>query len=165
MDKIENLPETKGTERKKPVDVPEIQLIVFRQNGELYGIRIEQVREVTHSPVISKFPKSPSFIKGVANIRGDIISMIDVEERLGLERALSLKDDTGKYTVVIERDDLMVGLLVDDVPFSLTVPESSIDKAGDIIEHTRISENFIQGIAKHQNQLIIIIDIENFIIY
>ena len=62
-------------ERAKPAEL--VQLIVFRLGDEDYGIRIEQVKEVTVTPEVARMPKTPPFIKGIVNLRGDIIAIID----------------------------------------------------------------------------------------
>ena len=72
-------------ERAKPAEL--VQLIVFRLGDEDYGIRIEQVKEVTITPDVAKMPKTPPFIKGIANLRGDIIAILDLEERFRLRPA------------------------------------------------------------------------------
>src|SRR6476620_5317930 len=71
-------------EKHEPVAETSVHLIVFKLGQEEYGIRIEQVKEVTKTPEITRMPKTPAFIKGVANIRGDIIAIMDLEERFGL---------------------------------------------------------------------------------
>ena len=72
-------------ERAKPAEL--VQLIVFRLGDEDYGIRIEQVKEVTITPDVARMPKTPLFIKGIANLRGDIIAILDLEERFQLRPA------------------------------------------------------------------------------
>ncbi|OGX87713.1 hypothetical protein BEN47_00690 [Hymenobacter lapidarius] len=72
-------------ERAKAAEL--VQLIVFRLGDEDYGIRIEQVKEVTVTPEVARMPKTPPFIKGIANLRGDIIAIIDLEERFRLRPA------------------------------------------------------------------------------
>ena len=64
-------------ERAKPAEL--VQLIVFRLGDEDYGIRIEQVKEVTVTPEVARMPKTPPFVKGIANLRGDIIAISDLE--------------------------------------------------------------------------------------
>ncbi len=75
------------SEQKDVVSEPAVHLIVFKLGTEEYGIRIEQVKEVTITPEITRMPKTPAFIKGVANIRGDIIAIMDLEERFNISPA------------------------------------------------------------------------------
>ena len=96
-----------GSRRAAPAP-PEavVQLIVFRLGDEDYGIRIEQVKEVTVTPEVVKMPKTPPFIKGIANLRGDIIAIVDLEERFQLRPAGRPVPDSS-YTLAVEAADLM----------------------------------------------------------
>lgn len=138
-----------------------VQLIVFRMGQEHYGIRIEQIREVTLTPVVTRMPKTPAFIKGIANIRGDIIAIMDLEERFNIKAASP--ESNGRppntYTLVTDIKEYSIGLVVKEVPQSLNLPVSKIDKAPGFLQDAKISESFIEGIGKHDNRLIIVLDI------
>src|SRR2546423_2416278 len=101
---------------------PILLLIVFKLGDEDYAIRIEQVKEVNITPEITRMPQAAGFIKGVANIRGDIIAVMDLEERFRLKREVNGDQQTNSYTLVIEQDNVNLGILVKDVPQSLSVP-------------------------------------------
>ncbi|MFC6999778.1 chemotaxis protein CheW [Rufibacter roseus] len=134
-----------------------VHLIVFRLGEEEYGVRIDQVKEVTITPEITRMPKTPSFIKGVSNIRGDIIAIMDLEERFNITSAA--RDSRHTYTLVMEAKDYTMGFIVKEVPQSLSLPLSSLDKAPSFVQDFNISENFIEGIGKYENRLIIVLDI------
>ena len=137
-----------------------VHLIVFKLGDEEYGIRIEQVKEVTITPEITRMPKTPAFIKGVANIRGDIIAIMDLEERFQIRTAK--RDEQAPrhtYTLALEARDYTIGLIVRDVPQSLTLPVSKLDKTPAFIQDININENFIEGIGKIEGRLIIVLDI------
>lgn len=139
---------------------PVVHLIVFKLGEEEYGIRIEQVKEVTITPEITRMPKTPAFIKGVANIRGDIIAIMDLEERFHIRTAV--RDEQAPrhtYTLALEAKDYTIGLIVRDVPQSLTLPVSKLDKTPAFIQDININENFIEGIGKIEGRLIIVLDI------
>lgn len=141
---------------------PVVHLIVFKLGEEEFGIRIEQVKEVTITPEITRMPKTPVFIKGVANIRGDIIAIMDLEERFHITPVMPTPDSTGvikTYTLTLEAKDYTIGLIVKDVPQSLTIPVSKIDKTPAFIQDININENFIEGIGKIEGRLIIVLDI------
>jgi purine-binding chemotaxis protein CheW len=139
---------------------PAIHLIVFVLGAEEYAIRIEQVKEVTLTPDITRMPKTPAFIKGVANIRGDIIAIMDLEERFKISKVKSdIAVYRNTYTLVLDAGDFTIGLIVKEVPQSLSLPVSQIDKTPSFIQELNINENFIEGIGKTQNRLIIILDI------
>ena len=145
-------------DKKETAIEVKVHLIVFKLGNEEYGVRIDQVKEVTITPEITRMPKTPSFIKGVSNIRGDIIAIMDLEERFRITPAQGpVKAHT--YTLVMEARDYTMGCIVREVPQSLSLPVSSIDKAPSFIQDVNISENFIEGIGKFEDRLIIVLDI------
>ena len=158
---MEQEEEKEGIKNKKELGVePVVHLIVFKLGDEEYGIRIEQVKEVTITPEITRMPKTPAFIKGVANIRGDIIAIMDLEERFQI-RTVEPEADKPRhtYTLALEASDYTIGLIVRDVPQSLTIPVSKLDKAPAFIQDMNINVNFIEGIGKVGGRLIIVLDI------
>ncbi|TXK27120.1 purine-binding chemotaxis protein CheW [Pontibacter qinzhouensis] len=137
-----------------------VHLVVFKLGTESYGIKIEQVKEVTVTPAITRMPRTPHFIKGVANIRGDIIAIMNLEERFGI-RPAPVSDTEAvstTYTLVIEAKDYSIGVVVREVPQSLNIAMSKIDKAPAFLQDISINENYIEGIAKVNNQLIVVLD-------
>ena len=135
-----------------------VHLIVFKLGSEEYGIRIEQVKEVTVTPEITRMPKTPGFIKGVANIRGDIIAIMDLEERFNI-RSADAATSSSSYTLAIEAKDYTIGIIVRDMPQSLTIPVSKIDKTPTFLQDLNINDNYIEGIGKLGGRLIIVLDI------
>ncbi|GAB3824723.1 chemotaxis protein CheW [Hymenobacter jeollabukensis] len=153
------MPDSQAAADKKASkpDVP-VQLIVFRLAGEEYGIRIEQVKEVTLTPEIARMPKTPRFVKGIANLRGDIIAIIDLEERFRL-RTSSNEPVTGvTYTMALEAKDYTIGIIVREVPQPLSLPAASIEKAPEFIQDLNINDKYIEGIARVENRIIIVLD-------
>jgi len=149
--------------QEENITEPNVHLIVFKLGGEEYGIRIEQVKEVTITPDIARMPKTPDFIKGVANIRGDIIAIMDLEGRFRIAPSEPNINSRQTYTLVIETDNYNMGILVREVPQSLTVGVSKIDKTPGLIQEVNVHENFIDGIAKVGSRLIIVLDIRKIL--
>jgi purine-binding chemotaxis protein CheW len=144
---------------KKDVSIEStVHLIVFKLGTEEYGVRIEQVKEVTVTPDIAKMPKTPVFIKGIANIRGDIIAIMDLEERFKIIPAPIDTTNRHTYTLVIESKEYTIGLIVKEVPQSLSLPVSKIDKTPSFIQDININDNYIEGIGKIGGRLIIVLD-------
>lgn len=124
-----------------------VQLIVFRLGDEDYGIRIEQVKEVTITPEVVRMPKTPPFIKGITNLRGDIIAVVDLEERFQLRPAGRPVPDFS-YTLAVEAPDYTLGLLVREVPRPVTIPVSAIEPAPEFVQDSGQREKYLEGIAK-----------------
>lgn len=137
------------------------QLIVFKLGQEEYGLNIDQIKEIVLTPTITKMPQTEGFIKGVANIRGNIITIVDLEEKFGVNSHLTQeeKEKLGQYTLVIESDTLKIGILVRSVPNTLAASDNDIDNSQNIVHDSAMDDNYIKGIVKIDERLIILIDI------
>jgi purine-binding chemotaxis protein CheW len=139
------------------------QLIVFRQGNEEFGFLIDQIKEVVITPPITKVPLSPSYVRGVANIRGNIIAIVDMEERFGLKKTLDENSNKVNFTLVVESEDFKMGILSQEVPNTLAISESDIEQTPNIISDQSNERNYIKGIVKIGHRLIILIDIYKII--
>ncbi|MDH5381008.1 MAG: chemotaxis protein CheW [Cyclobacteriaceae bacterium] len=137
------------------------QLIVFRQGTEEYALHIDQIKEVVITPNVTRMPQTPSYIRGVANIRGNIIAIIDLEDKFGLKDPDEIVEKAEKdYTLVIESEDMKIGILVKEVPNTLAISEKDIDDGiSSVSEGISSDKNYIKGIVKIDNRLVILIDI------
>jgi purine-binding chemotaxis protein CheW len=134
-----------------------IQIVVFKLGQEEYGIHIDQIKEVVITPTITRMPQTPTFVKGVANVRGNVIAILDLEEKFGLLRSETLQNGNN-FTLVIESEEYKMGILVREVPNTLTISTSNIE--GSIFTGDLQSEqSYITGIVKLEKRLIILIDI------
>lgn len=140
------------------------QLIVFKLGEEEYALHIDQIKEVVITPTITKVPLTASFIRGVANIRGNILTIIDLEERLSLNNGInSDKENKPNYTLVVENDSFKMGILVKEVPNTMAILDSDIDQSPNLIHDYNLDKNYIRGIVKLKDRLIILIDIYKII--
>lgn len=147
-------------ERNTVENFKNFQIIVFKLGTEEYGLTIDQIKEVVITPNITKVPLAAFFVKGVANVRGNILAVIDLEERFGLKTTQNAdQEDRHNYTLVVESDDIKMGILVKEVPNTLTISEKNIDESPNILQEQSVEKNYIKGIVKLQNRLIILIDI------
>ncbi len=134
-----------------------LQIVVFKLGNEEYGLQIDQIKEVVITPTITKMPQTPSYVMGVANIRGNVIAIFDLEDRFNLTRTIQNKGS--KYTLVVESEDVKLGLLVSAVPNTVSVNASDLDESVGIINDANAETNYIKGIIKSGERLIILIDI------
>lgn len=136
------------------------QLIVFKLGAEEYGIYIDQIKEVVLTPHITRMPQTQSYIKGVANIRGNILAIVDLEEKFGIqESAPEAEEDTSNYTLVVESQEFKIGILVKEVPNTLTVAKSEIDENVNLMQEGAEDGNYIVGVVKTNERLIVLIDL------
>ena len=135
-----------------------LQVVAFKLRNEEYGVSILNVQEIRNLTDITRVPCAQDFIKGVINLRGSVLPVIDLKERLGLEET-PYTQDTRIVTVTV--GDLHVGMLVDAVTEVLTLTAKPIDakKAINGKELTR----FLSGIGNIDGRLIIMLNLEEII--
>lgn len=134
-----------------------LQLIIFTLGEEEYAMPIDQIKEIVITPSMAKIPQTPEYIMGVANIRGTIIAMMDLEQKFDLYQ--SNPAESWKYTLVIESENHKVGILSRKVPSTLSVRESKIDRSNNIMQYSSLDQECIDGIVKSGDRLIILIDV------
>ncbi|WP_052755664.1 chemotaxis protein CheW [Candidatus Nitrosotenuis cloacae] len=140
--------------------VDTIQVVSFMitnqsNKKEDYAIPIEQVREIRSVEKITRVPRSESHVKGIMNLRGLIIPVIDVKEKLGLGTRTAA--DSKQRILVANIADSLTGLLVDEVDQVMRIQTKDIDSAP---QGATESHHYIKGIAKLDQRLIILLDAE-----
>jgi purine-binding chemotaxis protein CheW len=140
------------------VETDIVQLVSFLLDEMEYGIDILKVHEIIRMPEITRLPNTPGFIKGVINLRGSVIPVVDVRDRFGFP-AGEVTDLT--RIIVIEIGEKLVGLLVDNVYQVVRLPLTHIDPPSELIEG--ISEEFIEGIGRLRDRLIIILKLDSML--
>ncbi len=137
----------------------EIQLVIFRLAKEEFGLDIAQVREIIRMQDITPMPKAPEFIEGVINLRGQIIAVMDLARRFGLEQT----QKTEKTRIVVtEVKDNTVGVIVDEVPEVLRISEDNVDPTPEMIE-SQVHAEFIKGVGKLEERLVILLDVDKIL--
>lgn len=134
----------------------EIQIVIFRLGSEEFGARIDQVKEIIKMTHITSMPKAPSFIKGVINLRGDVIAVIDLAGQFNLPPC---KLDDEPRIIVAEVEDNILGMLVDEVVEVLRISTENINPTPSMIE-TNIDTRYIEGIGKLENRLFILLNLK-----
>lgn len=130
------------------------QLIVFRAGNEEFGVPIDAVREIIKMTNITPVPNSPNFIKGIINVRGEIVTAIDMKIRFSLDS----EDETeAKHIIVTKQQDGLFGLIVDEVIEVLRVQQKDIRPPPSVISH--IHEKYVSGVISHDHRLIILLEL------
>ncbi|MDA3901579.1 MAG: chemotaxis protein CheW [Spirochaetes bacterium] len=135
-----------------------IQLLSFRQGKEVYAVRINSVREVIDSIAITPIPLVPHYIKGVINLRGNVLPVIDLNARFYGDRG-GIEKSTSIIIVELQSHEeiVSIGLMIDAVKEVMMFPEEEIDPTPDF--GTNIRTDFISGIARHEENYLILLDI------
>ena len=135
----------------------EVQVVAFKLRDEEYGVSILNVQEIRNMTDITRVPFAADFIKGVINLRGSVLPVIDLKKRLGLAET-PYTDSTRIVTVTV--DDLHVGMLVDAVTEVMTITSKPIDAKKSInAKDTR----FLSGIGNVEGRLIIMLNLEEIV--
>jgi purine-binding chemotaxis protein CheW len=137
--------------------------LTFSLNGEEYGIGILKIKEIIGMMPITPIPQTPDFVKGVINLRGKVIPVIDLRRRFGME-SIGYTDRTCIVVVEIrEREEegsnrVRIGIVVDSVSEVLNIRGSDIEDTPEF--GTRLRTDYIQGMAKTEDKVKILLDID-----
>ncbi len=138
------------------------QYLTFILAGEEYGVDILRVQEIRGWERATRLPNTPAFVKGVINLRGTIVPIIDLRERFGLESA-----EYGRTTVVVVlrvqrgNKSRVMGVVVDAVSDVYNLPEAEIKETPEF--GTSMEAQFAKGLATVDQKMIILLDIDRLI--
>jgi len=149
---------TTVTNTNKKAAEEDLRWVTFRLENEKYGINVMQVQEVLRVTEIAPVPGAPSYVMGIINLRGNVVTVIDTRSRFGLASA---EMDDSTRIVIIEADEQVVGILVDSVAEVVDLKASEIETAPNV--GTEESAKFIQGVASHDNELLILVDLNKLL--
>jgi purine-binding chemotaxis protein CheW len=138
---------------------PELHLVAFALDREEFGIPIGQVREVIRVSDITRVPQARSHVRGVTNLRGRILAVVEIRTRLGLTPA---EITPRSRIIVVGAHDRTLGILVDGVSQVVKVPTASIAPAPE--EVLSSNADYITGVARWNSRLIILIDLEKVLL-
>lgn len=133
-----------------------IKYLIFSLAGENYGISLSSVKEVIGLTEVTPVPHVPKFFKGLINLRGKIISVIDLREKLALSQSQYESKKTS--IIIVEIGDITLGAVVDDVEEVVGFEAEQIEDTLDI--QSTVSREFITGVAKTSGKrLVLLLDI------
>ena len=135
-----------------------LQVVSFALGSEEYGVDIAQVQEINRMVAITRVPRAPQFMEGVINLRGQLIPIVDLRTRFGMERAERTKNTR---IVVTEIGSKRLGMVVDSVSEVLRIPVEQIEGAPDLV--AGVDTEYIRGVGKMDDRLIIMLDLARVI--
>jgi len=141
--------------KKEEKDISEIQYLTFKISNEYYGIKLVENKEVIEPPAITKVPNTKKYVMGVINLRGQIVPVINLENKLDL----SSENNKGQKAIVVEVNNTLVGIMVDEVEDVVGIDKKNIEKKKE--SKGGINQEFINGIFSYQDNLVIIINIRD----
>ena len=134
---------------------PILQWVTFKLDNESYGINVMRVQEVLRYTEIAPVPGAPSYVLGIINLRGNVVTVIDTRQRFGLNSG-EISDNT--RIVIIEADKQVVGIMVDSVAEVVYLRQSEIETAPNVGNEE--SAKFIQGVCNKNNELLILVELD-----
>ncbi len=135
-------------------------LVTFNLGREEYGVDIASVQEIIRASDITPVPGAPPHVRGVINLRGKIIPVVDLRKRFSLPE---LEDGDAQRIVVVEIGDKRLGMLVDSVSQVIKVSAAIVEDLPE--EAASLDENFIKGIGKLEDRLIVILDLSRSLLF
>lgn len=135
-------------------DVIDNKYVIFKLSKEYYGIPINKVISIEKMQTSTRIPNGPKYVKGVINLRGEVITLIDLRLKLNMEPK---EIDNNSRIIVVSSDDIIAGLIVDSSSEVIEINKESIDNPPTSSENEYLS--YIQGIGKAKDRLIILPDL------
>jgi purine-binding chemotaxis protein CheW len=139
-----------------------IQYLTFVLDSEVFAVDVARVREILEYTAVTKVPKTRNYMRGVINLRGSVVPVVDMRVLFGLPEA-----DTTVNTCIIvmevaaEGSSLIMGALADSVREVMELDPGQIEPAPKV--GSRVKTNFISGMGKQGNEFIMILDIDRML--
>jgi purine-binding chemotaxis protein CheW len=139
---------------QKALTEKELQVVGFRVGDETFGVPIAHVREIIRVPQITALPNAPEYVEGVINLRGKIISVIDLRKRFG---EANPQPGRKNRILVVELHHHVVGLIVDSASEVLKLPPSEIEPPSRVFPDGDLE--CVTGVGKLSGRLVILVDL------
>jgi purine-binding chemotaxis protein CheW len=133
----------------------ELQIVVCELADEHYGLDIAKVFEIIRHQPITPVPRAPAFVKGVINLRGRIIPVVDLRDRFGM---IDVEPTKETRIVVAESSSTRVGLIVDSVSEVLLLPIDAVETTPGVAAGA--DAEYLRGIAKLGNRLVLLLELD-----
>ena len=131
-----------------------IEFLCFRVSDELYGINIMDIKELIKPREVTEVPRAPSFVHGIISLRGTIIPVIDMLDRLGLKQGAK----TGRERIIVVRHgEFFSGLLVDEIVQVVRISQDCIESTPTVLEG--IDRDFVNGIGRADGRMVILLNL------
>ena len=134
------------------------EVLVFVLGGEEYAVDILKVQEIRGYDKVTPIPKAPHFLKGIVNLRGTIVPVIDLRVKFGLEDP---KYDTTTVMIVLRIGVRVIGIVVDGVSDTLGIAASDVKPAPSM--GGLVDTSYLAGLVAKEGRMILLLDIERFL--
>jgi purine-binding chemotaxis protein CheW len=135
-----------------------LQLVTFKLAGQKYAVNILKVQEINNMKEITTIPNAPVYLEGAVNLRGKVIPVLNLRKKFCFEEKAT--DELSKI-VIMDVRGIIMGLMVDAVSDVLRIPQDVVEPPPPV--SSNISTEFISGIAKLEEGLVILLDIDRLL--
>lgn len=137
------------------------QYIVVKIDNEQYGIDISFVDNIVRMQRITRVPKAQDYFEGVINLRGEVIPVMSMRKKFGLE-----PDQITNKTriIIIKTEQALVGVQVDEVKEVVTLEDADVEKTAYDAASARDEKIYLAGIGKHDDELISLLNIQTVVV-
>lgn len=140
-------------------EIEQDQYLVFTAMGQEFGIQAMRVKEISAMIEITKVPKAPSYIEGILNLRGRLVSIINFRKKFGFEFT---KQDEDTRIVIVEHHGFPIGIMVDSVEEVIRIPNENVQKLPEAAV-TTASEEYLTGVGMLDKRLIVLLDADQLL--
>lgn len=148
-----------GLTRRMLTVVEDAQYLTFVLDGEVFALEIERVREVLEVTEITRVPRAPSFVRGVTNLRGSVVPVVDLREKFGLGTTPTTVDTCIVIAeVTIDEERTVIGALADSVQEVVELAKEQIAPPPRM--GTRLRTKFIAGMGRRDDTLVMVLNID-----
>lgn len=139
-------------------DEKKIELLAFKLSNEEYVLDINRIKEIIRPVEITRVPRVPSYIKGIISLRGVIVPVYNLKNRLGLLEANEFSNDSQKRILIVNFDEELIGIIVDAVTGVVKINEDIIEPTPQIIKG--VDAEYLKGVARTNNRLLILLNLD-----
>lgn len=137
----------------------ESQFVVLKIGQEKYGANVQQVKSIERISRISPVLDGPNFLKGVVDVRGDSVPVIDLRERVGSTLGQTLESENERRILLVNVNDIIVGLMVDGIENVIAIDDTWISPMPTLFGAFRAA--YLNGVAKLQDRLLVLLNLED----
>ncbi len=135
------------------------QYLTFKLDGEVFALDITKVREVLDFTTVTKVPRTPEFMRGVINLRGSVVPVVDLRLKFGMTKTeKTVNTCVIIVEVAVDNETTVLGALADSVQEVMDLEPDHIEPAPKI--GTRLNTEFIKGMGKRDSNFVIILDVD-----
>jgi len=138
----------------------ELHIVGFQVGRETYGVPITSLHEIVRVPEITVVPDAPDYMEGVINLRGKIVSVLDLRKRLGEAQVAPSRRNR---ILVVEHNGRLAGLIVDSASEVLKIPAADVEPSP--TEFVEGGLNCVTGLGKYQGRLIVLLDMAKLLLF